>query len=98
MQLHDLTKRQIKNIFETANGCKNALVEGEDLVCLHLTVQCDRENSKHLKESQECLLCYDQSRQRSGCVNWPHNHKLIIKVLAYSLVFSHLIRFFLATK
>ena len=34
-------------------------------------LQCDREIS------QECLLCYDQSQQRSRHVNWPQNHKLI---------------------
>ena len=26
---------------------------------------------------QECLLCYDQSQQRSGDASLPHNHKLI---------------------
>ena len=42
---------------------------------------------------QECLLCYDQSQQRSGHVSKPQNHKLI-NVLACSSVFSHLIGFF----
>ena len=45
-----------------------------------------------LEISQECLLCYDQSQQRSGHVNWPQNHTLI-KVCACGLVFSHLIGF-----
>ena len=51
-------------------------------------LQCDPEIS------QECLLCYDQSRQRSRQLNWPQNHKLI-KDLTYSSVFSRLIGFFL---
>ena len=46
-------------------------------------LQCDWEIS------QECLLCYDQSQQRSRQLNWPQNHKLI-KDLAYSSVFSRL--------
>ena len=45
-----------------------------------------------LEISQECLLCYDQSQQRSGHANWPQNHK-VIKVLACSLVSSRLIGF-----
>ena len=40
-----------------------------------------------LEISQECLLCYDQSQQRSRHTIWPQNHK-IINVLARSLVFS----------
>ena len=44
--------------------------------------------------SQECLLCYDQSQQRSRHANWPQNHKLI-NDLACGLVFSRLIGFFL---
>ena len=46
-----------------------------------------------LKVSRECLLCYNQSQQRSGHVNWLRNHKLI-NILACSLVFSRLIGFF----
>ena len=34
------------------------------------SLKCDQEN-------RECLLCYDQSQQRSRHVNWPQNHKLI---------------------
>ena len=48
-----------------------------------------------LEISQESLLCYDQSQQRSGHANWPQNHKLT-DVLACGLVFSWLIGFSLA--
>ena len=48
-----------------------------------------------LEISQECLLCYDQSQQRSGHANWPQNHKLT-NVLACGLVFPRLIGFSLA--
>ena len=59
-------------------------------------LQCDQEDREHLLEiSQECLLCYDQSQQRSGHANWPQNHKLV-NVLPCGLVFSHLIGFSLA--
>ena len=46
-----------------------------------------------LEISQECLMCYGKSQQRSGDTNYPQNHKLI-KVLACCSVFSYLIGFF----
>ena len=40
--------------------------------------------------SQECLLHYDQSQQRSRQVNWPQNHKLIkdssVDVMSYKIL------------
>ena len=42
-----------------------------------------------LEISQECLLCYDQSQQRSGHANKPQDHKLV-NILACGSVFSHL--------
>ena len=40
------------------------------LMHTHSDLQCDRENSEHCLEiSQECLLCYNQSQQRSGHAN-----------------------------
>ena len=38
-----------------------------------------------LEISQECLLCYDQSQQRSRQVNYPQNHKLIPLLLGFFL-------------
>ena len=50
-----------------------------------------------LKISQECLLCYDQSQQRSGHMNRPQYHKRI-NDLACGLAFSRLIAFSLGTQ
>ena len=36
-----------------------------------------------LEISSECLLCYDQSQQRSGHANWPQNHKLVRSVAQF---------------
>ena len=41
---------------------------------------------KTLEISQECLLCYNQSQQRSGHVNSPQKHKLLTSCLRFSFL------------
>ena len=58
-------KPQIPKRFRTHDCLENS---DSNFVC---QLQC--ENCKNLKIiSQECLLCYDQSQQRSGHANYSH--------------------------
>ena len=58
-------KRQIPKRFRTHDCLENS---DSNFVC-----QLQYENCKNLKIiSQECLLCYDQSQQRSGHANYSH--------------------------
>ena len=90
--LSSLHRVQFKGAINFLTAVKIAHVSS---ICLVVTVQLGKPWT--LEISQECLLFYDQSQQRSGYANWPQNHKLI-NVLACSLVFSHLIGFYRAKR